>query len=267
MTGLAITSTEAIRRITIDRPDRGNSLTQPLVGELADAFEDAAGDPDVRAIVLTATGQRHFCTGSDLGNTIAGLQGAPERVAAPDPIVGLMSGFQRVVRTMMDCPKPVIVGLNGLAAGAGAQLVLAADVVVAAEAASIAQVFVKRGLVPDAGAAYLLTKAVGPLRAKQLCFRGAPLDARDALAWGLVTEVVDQEDLARAVDAWAAELANGPTIALGSAKWLINHAMDHSRDAAFWEEAYAMERVRRTDDSKEGVLSFAERRPPAFRGR
>jgi 2-(1,2-epoxy-1,2-dihydrophenyl)acetyl-CoA isomerase len=152
------------------------------------------------------------------------------------------------------------------AAGGGMHLALACDLVVAAEEAKFIEVFVRRGIAPDAGGAYLLARLVGPQRAKQLFFFGDDVPARDAERIGLVNLVVPRADLDKTVGEWAGRLAAAPTKAIAVAKWLTNRALDTDRAGSFWDEAYGQELVSGTEDSKEGLRAFAERRSPEFKG-
>ena len=162
-----------IARITINAPDQGNSLNAAMRDQLTDWFEWASADLAVRAIVLRGAGERHFCTGANLGGpqkpTPPVPDGAPER-AMGDAARLIKRGWQRLVASILDCEKPVVAAVNGTAAGGGAHLVLACDLVVMADSAKLVEVFVKRGILPDAGGAYLLPRIVGPQIAKELMF-------------------------------------------------------------------------------------------------
>ncbi|MDQ0581713.1 2-(1,2-epoxy-1,2-dihydrophenyl)acetyl-CoA isomerase [Streptomyces rishiriensis] len=229
--------------------------------QLIDLLAQASADPDVRAVVLTGTGHG-FCAGADLRG------GSPdgERVAG-DVARTLRLGAQRLVSAVLDCEKPVIAAVNGVAAGLGAHLAFACDLVLAARSARFIEVFVRRGLVPDGGGAYLLPRLIGPLRAKELMFFGDALTAPDAERLGLVNRVVPDGELDRTAREWAARLAAGPTRALALTKQLVNTSLDGDRAAAFAAEATAQEINMTTADAREGVTSFVERREPRFRGR
>ncbi len=258
-----------VARVTIDRVDAGNSLTPEMRDHLADTFEELSATLGVRAIVLTGAGERHFCTGGGLG-------GAPKREpprpdVAPDRALGDVSrlvrrGWQRLVTSILDCEKPVIAAVNGTAAGGGANLVLACDLVVMADTAKLIEVFVKRGIIPDAGGCYLLPRIVGPQRAKELMFLGDELTAADCERWGIANRVVPTAELAATVDELATRLAVGPSKAIAMTKWLVNRSSESSRHSAFEEEAYAQELVTATADMAEGIAAFGQRRPPAFKG-
>jgi 2-(1,2-epoxy-1,2-dihydrophenyl)acetyl-CoA isomerase len=178
----------------------------------------------------------------------------------------MRAGFQRLMQAMLDCEKPVIVALNGTAAGGGSMFVLAADLVIAADTAKIIQVFVRRGLVPDGGVAYLLPRIVGMHKAKELIFFGDDLPAADAERLGIVNKVVPAADLHAATKEWAERLANGPTKAIGWSKKLLHDASELSRRDLLEEEAMLVEANQHTQDSGEGVASFRERRTPEWKG-
>ncbi|MFF4784895.1 enoyl-CoA hydratase/isomerase family protein [Streptomyces griseorubiginosus] len=208
--------------------------------------------------------------GDESGQRTAGEQGSgdgrAERVAG-DVARMIREGAQRLVAAVLDCEKPVIAAVNGTAAGLGAHLALACDLVLAAESARFIEVFVRRGLVPDGGGAYLLPRLVGPQRAKELMFFGDALSATDAERLGLVNRVVPDGELDKTAREWAARLAAGPTRALALTKQLVNASLDSDRATAFAAEATAQEINMTTADAQEGVASFVERRSPEYRGR
>jgi 2-(1,2-epoxy-1,2-dihydrophenyl)acetyl-CoA isomerase len=258
-----------VATITIDRPDAGNSLTAEMRDGLADTFDELSATLGVRAIVLTGAGDRHFCTGAGLGGpqppTPARPDDAPER-ALGDLARMIKRGWQRLVASILDCEKPVIGAVNGTAAGGGANLVLACDLVVMADSARLIEVFVRRGIIPDAGGCYLLPRIVGPQRAKELMFLGDELSAAECERWGIANRVVPAAELASTVDELAGRLAAAPSKAVAMTKWLINRSSESSRHSAFEEEAYAQELVAATADMAEGIAAFGERRPPQFKG-
>lgn len=258
-----------VARVTIDRPDAGNSLTGEMRDHLTLTFEELSANLGVRAVVLTGAGQKHFCTGAGLGGHPPAEPPRPD--GAPDRTVGdvarlVRRGWQRLVASILDCEKPVVAAVNGTAAGGGANLVLACDLVVMADSARLIEVFVKRGIIPDAGGAYLLPRIVGSQRAKELMFLGDDLSAADCERWGIANRVVPGGDLTAAVDELAGRLADGPTKAIAMTKWLVNRSSESSRHTAFEEEAYAQELVTTTQDMAEGIRAFGERRPPEFTG-
>jgi 2-(1,2-epoxy-1,2-dihydrophenyl)acetyl-CoA isomerase len=254
--------------IVLNRPEAGNALTPDQRDRVVELLEGANDDVGVRAVVLTATGDRAFCTGADLRvdrpPTHPRPEGAPVRpVLAVDRTC---IGAQRLVAALQDCDKPVVCAVNGTAAGIGAHLAFASDLVLAAEHARFIEVFVRRGIVPDGGGAYLLTRLVGPQVAKELVFFGDDLAAPDAARLGLVNRVVPGAELLDTAREWAARLASGPTPAIGLSKRLINRALDIDRVTAFGDERWAQEIAMASHDAAEGLASFAERRRPAFLG-
>ncbi|MFI5507886.1 enoyl-CoA hydratase/isomerase family protein [Mycobacterium sp. NPDC051804] len=264
-TGLTVRSEAGVRWLVLDRPDVGNSVTRAMQRELIDSLASASADPEIRAVVFTATGERHFCTGPNLRDP--NMRPSQDRIAG-DAARILRTGSQAVVAALLDCDKPVVCALNGVAAGVGASMVLACDLIVAVESAKIIELFVRRGLAPDGGAAYLLTRKVPFNVAKRMVLFGEELSATEAQRIGLVNEVVaDHEQLHRVVSEWAQRLASGPTRALAAAKMMLNQALDVDRASAFVTEALLVEQVAGTADVAEGVEAFSEKREPRFEGR
>ncbi|AQA13469.1 enoyl-CoA hydratase-related protein [Streptomyces malaysiensis subsp. malaysiensis] len=255
------TTDNGVSWITLNRPAAMNAITPDQREHLISLLDHASADPAVRAVVLTATG-KGFCAGADLRSAPAGA----ERVAG-DVARLIRSGAQRLISAVLDCEKPVIAAVNGTAAGLGAHLALACDLVLAAESAVFIEVFIRRGLVPDGGGAYLLPRLTGPQRAKELMFFGDALPAAEAERLGLVNRVVPDDDLAKTARAWAERLAAGPTRALALTKALVNASLEAGRPDAFAAEAAAQEINMTTADAQEGVRAFVERRPPVYRGR
>ena len=257
-----------VLRLTLDRPDVHNALDWKTREALVSSLEEASADATVRAIVLTGAGERAFCTGADLRvpvPTPAKPDAAPDRVQG-DVARSIATGWQRVITAVLDCEKPIVAAVNGTAAGAGMHLALACDLVVIADSAKLVPVFVRRGIAPDAGGAYLLTRLVGPQVAKRLYLLGDDVRADEALRLGLVTSVVPAAELAAAAGSLADRLASGPTRTLGITKRLVNHALDGDRAASLAAEAWGQELVMSTTDAQEGVRAFVERREPEFRG-
>ncbi|MFD5815531.1 enoyl-CoA hydratase/isomerase family protein [Streptomyces sp. NPDC127038] len=255
------TTDNAVSWITLDRPETMNALTWDQRERVIGLLAAASADPGVRAVVITATG-RGFCAGADL----RGGPPAGERLPG-DVARTIRLGAQRLIAAVLDCEKPVIAAVNGTAAGLGAHLALACDLVLAAEPARFIEVFARRGLVPDGGGAYLLPRLIGPQRAKELMFFGDALGAADAERIGLVNRVVPSEELEKTARAWAERLAAGPTRALALTKQLVNASLDTDRGGAFAAEAAAQEINMTTRDAAEGVASFVERRAPRYEGR
>ncbi|MBD8561810.1 enoyl-CoA hydratase/isomerase family protein [Pseudomonas fluorescens] len=247
-----------ICRITLNRPEAANAIGAAQREAVIELLEQASRDSEVRVVVLASNG-RHFCSGAD----IEAISGS---FRAGEAMLRIINGAQRLITAVLDCGKPVIASVQGAAAGMGAHLAFACDVVVAAEEANFIEIFVQRGLTVDAGGAYLLPRLVGVQKAKELVFFGDKVAAHDAQALGLINRVVPGAELAITVDALAARLASGPTTAISLAKRLINKSLDTDRGNAFLEEAMAQEVNSRTEDSSEGVRAFIERRPPQFKG-
>ncbi|MFE7546981.1 enoyl-CoA hydratase/isomerase family protein [Streptomyces gardneri] len=248
--------------ITLNRPEAMNAVTWDQRERIIGLLASASADPEIRAVVVTATG-RGFCAGAD-------LRGAPsssgDRVAG-DVARMIRLGAQRFIGAVLDCEKPVIAAVNGTAAGIGAHLAFACDLVLAADSARFIEVFVRRGLVPDGGGAYLLPRLIGPQRAKELMFFGDAVPAAEAERLGLVNRVVPAEALEKTAREWAERLAQGPTRALALTKQLVNASLDVDRTTAFATEATAQELNMGTRDAQEGVASFVERREARYEGR
>jgi 2-(1,2-epoxy-1,2-dihydrophenyl)acetyl-CoA isomerase len=256
--------------LVLNRPDAGNAVTRAQRGVILELLEQAADDESVRAIVFTGAGDRHFCTGADL--RVATQSDTPSDAAEPPRVGTVMRGLenslgaQRFIAALLDCPKPIIASVNGTAAGLGAHIAFACDLVIAADSARFIEVFVRRGLLPDGGGAYLLTRLVGPQKAKELVFFGDDVPADEACRIGLVNRVVAAGELRAATRDWAERLASGPTVAISLAKRLVNSALGSGRGEAFRAEALALEVGMHAVDSQEGVRAFVERRPAEFVG-
>ena len=261
--------TEGIARITIAAADQGNSLNAAMRDRLTELFDWASADLAVRVVVLRGAGERHFCTGANLGGpqkpTPPIPDGAPER-SVGDAARLIKRGWQQLVASILDCEKPVIAAVNGTAAGGGAHLVLACDLVVMADNAKLVEVFVRRGILPDAGGAYLLPRIVGPQIAKELMFLADDVPAARCEQLGIANRVVPAASLDATVDELALRLAAAPTKALGLTKWLINRSFESSRQTAFDEEAMSQDLLTSSVDFNEGLAAFRERRAPEFKG-
>jgi 2-(1,2-epoxy-1,2-dihydrophenyl)acetyl-CoA isomerase len=253
--------------LTLNRPEAANAVTPDQRDRLIALLEDASGRLEVRAVVITATG-KHFCTGADLRNS---RQGPVRPEGVPELVIGdvarmIHAGAQRLITAVVDCEKPVIGAINGTAAGIGAHLALACDLVVAAEEARFIEVFVRRGLVPDGAGAWLLPRRIGLQKAKEMMFFGDAVSAAEAERLGLVNRVVPADELEKVAGEWAARLAAGPTRSIGLTKALLNRSLDSDRATAFREEALAQELNMQTRDANEGVDAFKERRDPDYLG-
>ena len=255
--------------IILNRPDAGNAVTQSMRDQIAGWVRDASADLFVRVVVITGAGDKAFCSGADLRG--GRLPPRPKPDGAPEVVVGeasrlIRDGWQALVSSILDCEKPVIAGVNGTAAGGGMHLALACDLVVMAEEAKFVEVFIRRGIAPDAGGAWILSRLVGIQKAKELFFFGDDVPAAEAYRIGLVNRLVPRVELQAALEEWAGRLATAPTKAIGVAKWLTNRALDVDRATALHDEAMAQELITNTADATEGVASFVERRPADFKG-
>ncbi|MDG5483787.1 enoyl-CoA hydratase-related protein [Mycolicibacterium gadium] len=258
---------DGVQRITINRPDIGNSLSPLARDALIDAFTRANDDTRVRAVLLGAAGERHFCAGAGLA---AGGRGSDAQ-RRPDKRPGdiarmLQQGWQRLVASILDCDKPVVTAVKGTAAGAGSSLVLASDLVVMSTEATLVEAFVHRGILPDSGAIHLLTRIVGLRKAAELLMLGEPIDATACERLGLVNRVAEPQDIDGVAEELVQRLASGPTVMLSMTKRLLAVSSESGRDRAFEQEAWAAEVVSYTADLQEGLASFAERRKPRFHG-
>jgi len=260
---------KGVARLTLNRPDAANAITPDQRNRTIELLEGASSDLNVRVVIISAAGERHFCTGADL--RVSTIPVNPGPADAPDKVLGdvgrnIKRGAQRLVGAIMDCEKPVIAAVNGTAAGIGAHIAFASDLVIAADNARFIEVFVRRGITPDGGGAYMLPRLIGMQKAKELIFFGDDLRAAEAERLGLVNRVVPQAELADAATDWAERLAASPTRALMLSKWLLNRSLDSNRLGAFEDEAWAQEMASYTQDFQEGVAAFKERREVQYRG-
>jgi 2-(1,2-epoxy-1,2-dihydrophenyl)acetyl-CoA isomerase len=256
MSDLVIVETEGgICRITLNRPTVMNALNRAIRAELTAALRAGWSS---RVIVLTGAG-RGFCSGQDLTDA-EGLDAAGFEAVLNDEYVPM-------IRAIVDAPVPVIAAVNGVAAGAGANLALACDLVIAAESASFIQAFARIGLIPDAGGTAFLPQRVGLQRAMGAALLAEPIPARQAAEWGMIWEAVPDESFAAVVTARAARLAAGPTGAYAALKEAVRGAFHQPLDAQLALEARLQGQCGASGDFREGVAAFVERRPPAFTGR
>lgn len=248
--------------VTLNRPDARNAINDQMRSELFAVLDDARTNPDVRCLVLTGSG-KGFCTGADLSGPRKA--GGPTGPGATREVMRTRS--QRLIRGLWDLEKPTIAAVNGVAAGLGAHLAFACDLVIAAAEARFIEVFARRGLMLDAGGAYLLPRLIGLQKAKELVFFAGDLSAEDAVRIGLANKAVPGTELEAAAREWATRLASGPTFALGMSKRLLNRSQDVDLETAFDDEAMGVSIVSQSEDSQEGLKAFVERRQPVFKGR
>ena len=247
-----------IARITLNRPDRLNSFTAAMHGEMKDAL-DSLGD--ARVLILTGTG-RAFCAGQDLSDRAVSSGGHPVDLGTT-----VETFWNPLVRTLTSLPQPVIARVNGVAAGAGANIALACDIVVAARSAKFIQSFSAIGLIPDSGGTWILPRLVGQARALGLALTGEPLPADKAEEWGLIWKAVDEAALDTEVDGIADKLAALPPLGLAAIKQMIRESWDHTLDQELHSQRDTMRRLGFTEDYREGVAAFLEKRQPTFTGR
>jgi 2-(1,2-epoxy-1,2-dihydrophenyl)acetyl-CoA isomerase len=252
---------EGVLTLTLDRPDKANTLQVPTMAWIADTVDSAVIDDSVRAILIRATGN-HFCGGADLVS--ANTPGERPRVGGSMRM--LNANAHRMIQSLWDCSLPTVAAVQGRASGIGLHLALACDFVVAGESASFQEPFRDRGFTADSGATWLLPRLIGLTRAKQMLLRGRALDGRQAADWGLIAELVADGEIGTTARALAAELAAGPTFSLELTKSMINKHVATDLRSAMTEEAALVQLSLHADDFKEGLRSFMQRRSPDFTG-
>ena len=255
MDEILVDRSDGIVTVTLNRPERRNAITGDMWSQLTAIFGEVARQPDDRVMVLTGAGGA-FCSGADLGATID----------LGHPITG-MRVVADAALALHRLPKPAIAKVDGVAAGAGLNLALGCDLIVASERSRFSEIFAKRGLTVDFGGSWLLPRLVGLHRAKELVMLADIISAEDALAMGLVNRVVAVDELDKLVADWSARLAAGPPLALSMSKHLLNQAFDVSMSQALEAEAQAQSVNSGSQDSREAMSAFFEKREPVFRGR
>ncbi len=254
--------------ITIDRPEAANALNPPCRDRVRDILNGLNTSHRARAAVITGAGDRFFCTGADLQHAYSDPDRSPD---VPDRIVGdarrmMLDGQHSLFAALLDCDVPVVAAVNGTAAGMGAHLALACDLVIAGDGAKFVEVFARRGLVPDALGAWLLPRIIGVRRTMELFLLAEDLPAARAHQYGLVNRVVPHDEVQSAAAELSGRLASGPSRSFALTKWLVNRSLDADRATMAHEEAVAVELNTATHDAAEGVAAFRERRPPQWKG-
>ncbi len=255
---ITYSSGNGVATVTLNRPEVYNALNNAITYELQDALKAVAKDDTVRAVVLTGAGKA-FCSGQDLKDSAA--QGKRSFLDS------LHKRYNPIVLAMRNLPKPIVCRLNGVAAGAGCSLALACDVIVASEEASLIEVFVNIGLVPDSGSSFFLPRLVGMAKAFEMCSSGSKVAATEAFKMGLVNKVVAVTELDAAVKTYTDYYANAPTKAIGLIKKMLNKSATANLEEMLEYEAYCQEIAGATADHQEGVQAFLEKRKPEFKGR
>lgn len=254
--------------LRLDRPEKRNALDDETMLALIAAVEDAGTDESVRVIVLEGAGE-DFCSGADIVARNAPAEGAqaPRKPRAGSIQRRLPTQAHRLIPLLCRVQVPVVCKVRGWAAGIGFQIALAADITIAADDARFWEPFGERGFTPDSGATWLLPRRVGEVRARELLLLGRSLSGREAADWGAIHRSVLSDELDSAVDDVVEVLAHGPTVALGLTKWLLDAGATAELPVQLANEAFALELSSRTEDFREGMAAFREKRPPRFEGR
>lgn len=247
-----------VATISLNRPDVFNAFNTQLHTDLLKALKQAEKDPEVRVIVLTGVGKA-FCSGQDLKEVLDNNQ--------KDLSITLEKHYNPLIKCMRNMPKPIIAAVNGVAAGAGCSLALAADLIVAAESAKFIEVFVGIGLVLDSGSSFFLPRAVGATRAFEMATMGTRISAAQALEWGMVNKVVPDDELLNAVATYTDYYATAPTKAIGLMKQMLNQSFNSNLAQMLEMETYYQKIAGTTHDYEEGVAAFIAKRKPTFTGK
>jgi 2-(1,2-epoxy-1,2-dihydrophenyl)acetyl-CoA isomerase len=260
---VVIDQTEGILRLTLNRPDKRNAIDDAMMAELIDAVDAAGRDESVRVIVLAGAGD-NFCGGADIV-----ARNAPDgrRPRAGSIQRRLPSQAHRLIPLVATVQTPVVVAVQGWAAGIGLALALAADITVASEGARFWAPFAERGFTPDSGMTWLLPRRIGEVRARQMLLLGRVVSGAEAADWQLIDRCVPEVELALAVDTVAKQLAGSATVALGLTKWLLATGQSSSLEESLRNEAFGLELSSRSEDFREGMAAFREKRSARFEGR
>jgi 2-(1,2-epoxy-1,2-dihydrophenyl)acetyl-CoA isomerase len=258
---IVYTLADGVARLTLNRPERLNSFTDAMHAEVRDALGTLAADPGARVLVITGAG-RAFCAGQDLSDRAVAPGAEPADLGA-----SIERNYKPLVLSLRTLPLPVVCAVNGVAAGAGANLAFACDLVIAAKSASFIEAFCKLGLIPDTGGTYFLPRLVGTARAMGLALLGDKLTAEQAAAWGLIWQCVEDADLGPTVDRLAAHFATAPTRGLARTKQALYASFGNPLVAQLDLERDFMRELGMSDDYREGVAAFMAKRPPRFTGR
>lgn len=261
--GLAVTLEGGILRLELARPEKRNAIDDSMMGGLIDAVDAANRDEGVRAILLTGAGD-HFCGGADI---VARNAATGERPRVGSIQRRVPSLAHRLIPLVCNVQVPVVCAVRGYAAGIGLHLAVAADFTVAATDSTFWEPFAQRGFTADSGGTWLLPRRVGPTRARELLMLGRRLDGVEAADWGLVHRAVDPAAVETTARELVATLAAGPTVTLGLTKWLLHQGEARALEAHLADEAFALELSSRSEDFKEGLNAFRDKRSPDFKGR
>jgi 2-(1,2-epoxy-1,2-dihydrophenyl)acetyl-CoA isomerase len=247
----------------IDRPDKRNSLTDDIVASLIECLSEAGRDESVRAILISGTGD-HFCAGFDI---VSRNSGGGDRPRVGSIQRRLPTQAHRLIPMVLSVQTPVVVVARGWAAGIGLHLLLAADFAVVADDARLWEPFTERGFTPDSGATWLLPRRIGEIRAREMLTLGRSVTGAEAAEWGMVHRAAPASEIDKAGEEVLDRLSDGPTVALGLTKWLLHVGCSSPLDRQLEHEALALELSSRSEDFREGLAAFKERRPPRFSGR
>ena len=249
---------EGVATLTLNRPEKLNAINRKMVEELNGAVVEIAKDRDMRALVITGAG-RGFCSGADVGDMT--------QAAAPIENRYWTQMMHKIILALTDLEKPVIAKVNGVAVGMGCSLALIADMIIASENAKFGLIFSRIGLIPDGGSLFHLPRLVGPAKAKELIFTTKLVDAKEAERIGLVNKAVPTDELDNEVNTLAKQLAEGPTVALGIAKRIINKGLSMDLSSVLECETFGQTIAGTTEDAQEGIMAFLEKRKAEFKGR